>query len=311
MRDVPGAIPENSRALLSAILKQVVGSECSSIRPIKGIGMNNSVSVVETPHGPFVVRTNVESHLFRFQREAWCYKQLESSSVLTPTVVGCGVLNEHSYSVAHFIENSQPIHDGVDQLRVWRTLGGYARQLNQVAPPASGSQEAAYFPMSWEKQAADDIGLIFKTTLWRDAGMLSQEQQEQITSYLQGCASTTGSMGICQFDMTIANAVICGDDYNKIYLLDLESANVAPVPRYQLACIAADRGLESEPVKAFFEGYGLASASPDALDPELERFLLYRLMRATAWARDRYPSLLAENLRRTEPVLTRVVGRLR
>jgi hypothetical protein len=303
MREVAGQIPENSEALVSAIVRDVTGEKTDSIEHIKGIGMNNSVTIAHTAHERFVVRTNVESHLFRFQREAWCFAQLESTPVLTPKILGCGIISGHSYSVAPFIVGSKPIGDGIDQLRVWRTLGRYASFLNQVRPPEAGSAETAYFPMGWEQQVASDVGLVFKDSFWLDHGLLSADEQELIRNYLLECASINAPQGVCVFDLTIGNAVICDSDYDQIYLLDLEMANIAPVPLYQLACIAADRGPETEVTKTFLEGYGADGKELGRIASDLNRFILYRLMRAAAWARDRYPRLLEENIQRTQPVL--------
>lgn len=307
MREVSGDIPENTRALVASILHQVTGLNTDTIEHIKGRGRNNSVSVASTAQGRFVIRTNVESHLFRYRREAWCYQQLEGTPVQTPTVLGCGVHDGHAYSVAHFIADSSPIDVTMDQDRVWQTLGMYARHLNTIAPPTPDSEAASYFPVTWEQQVLDDIMLIFKTELWQEHALLSVEQQDEAREYLLECATCQDPQGICQFDLTIANAVICKNDYDRVYLLDLESANIAPVPYYQLGCLAAEKGLESDITGAFFEGYGYNDASQ--VFSEIERFTLYRLMRATAWARDRSPNLLRENLERTRPLLERVLRR--
>jgi len=58
MREIAGKIPENSRDLVSAVLRTVTGHQTDSIEHINGMGMNNSVSVAGTAHGRFVVRLN-------------------------------------------------------------------------------------------------------------------------------------------------------------------------------------------------------------------------------------------------------------
>jgi hypothetical protein len=207
MRENAGRIPENSRSLISTIVQTVIGERTDSIDHIKGIGMNNSVTVAHTPSGRFVVRTNVESHLFRYQREAWCFTQLEWTPVLTPQVLGYGIVDAHSYSVAPFIEGSKPIGDEIEQLRVWKTLGSYASFLNAVRPPEVGSNESTYFPTNWKQQVDSDVGLIFKDSFWLDRGLLSADQEERIRSYLLETSGISVNHGVCVFDLTIANAV--------------------------------------------------------------------------------------------------------
>ena len=51
MRQVSGHIPENERTLVSSILHHVTGLHADSIQHIKGLGMNNAVTVAETAEG--------------------------------------------------------------------------------------------------------------------------------------------------------------------------------------------------------------------------------------------------------------------
>ena len=305
MREIAGRIPENSQELVSTIIRKVTGFKTTSIEHISGKGMNNSVTIASSSRGRFVVRTNVESHLFRFEREAWCFMQLKGSPVLTPEVLGCGIEGAHSYSVAPFIEGSSPIHGGLDEIRVWRTLGEYASHLNKIRAPVPESQAGRLFPESWKGQVASDVEIIFREGFWLGKCELTQERQERLREYLRGSADINAPYGICQFDLTVANALICDSNYDQIYLIDLEWANIAPVPYYQLACIAAEKGPESEITKSFFDGYGLTKRQITEIDLQLNRFNLYRVMRATAWARDRCPNLVDENLNRSKPIIDR------
>jgi thiamine kinase-like enzyme len=198
----------------------------------------------------------------------------------------------------------------LDQLRVWRTLGRYAAALNSIAESVVESDRQAndYFPMRWQEQVTKDVGLIFRDNVWVDRSEITLEQQDWLRRYLQSSADVQGIQGVCQFDLTIANALICDSDYDRIFLIDQEWANIAPVPSYQLACIAAEHGPESPITAAFFEGYGTSLQRAVEEIPDLYRHILLRAMRATAWARDRAPTLLDENIRRTRPILKRVLG---
>ncbi len=305
MRKISGDITENSEEIVAAIIHNVTGLKTISSKPITGRGFNNSVTLATTTEGRFVVRTNVESHLFRFERESWLFKQLENTPVLTPTVLGCGVINNHSYSVAHFIKENSPIHSDIDEKRVWKTLGSYANVLNKIAVSLIDDDSRAheYFPVRWKEQVQSDHKLIFQDDFWVKKGILTSEKNQQIQRYLEGAFNLNIPHGVCQFDMTPANALICDSDYDRIYLIDLEWANIAPVPHYQLACIAAEKGPQSEASKSYFRGYGLTDRRMEEIAPDLHLLTLHRLMRATAWARDRRPELLEENINRTQPLL--------
>jgi len=230
--------------------------------------------------------------------------------VPVPEVLECGIAEGHSFSAARFIEGSSPISSRFEELRIWRTLGKYAAALNSIGECIVESDEQArdYFPMRWQQQVTADVGLIFRDNMWVDRNEVTSEQQEWLREYLQYSAHLPGSQGVCQFDLTIGNALICDTDYDRIFLIDLEWANIAPAPLYQLACIAAEHGPESSITQAFFEGYGLSLHVAVEEFPDLYRLILLRAMRATAWARDRAPTLLDANLRKTSPILKRVLG---
>lgn len=305
MRKVAADIPENSLELIATIVRKVTGLETKSIEHISGKGMSNAVTKAYTAEGRFVVRTNIDSHLSRYEREAWCIKQLKKTPVLTPEILGCGIEGAHSYSLAPYIEDSTSIHDGNDIIRVWRILGEYASYLNKIKPPEINDPAIQYFTESWERQIVDDVETIFKDDFWVNRNELSYEQQNRLREYLLGNATFNAPQGICQFDLSIGNALICNSNYNKIYLIDFEWVNIAPVPFYQLACISADKGYRSEISNSFFAGYGVTTKQATDIDLELNRFILQRVMRATAWARDRCPSLIDANIKRSRAVIDR------
>lgn len=307
MRKIAGMIPSNPPALVDSIVRTVVGVEAISIEHIEGKGMSNAVSVATTSEGRFVIRTNVVSHLVRFRREAWCFEQLRRDPVLVPEVLACGTIEDYSYSVARFIEASAPIDNAVDTIRIWRILGGYAAHLNKIPEPMD-EPARTFFPSTWADQVVTEINLIFKDDLWIQRAHRTVSEIHRLREILVQCAMDSVPRGVCQFDLTCANAVIQNFDYEKVYLLDLEWACIAPVPSYQLACIAAENGVDAASTKAFYEGYGLTDAVLAEHQEQISLLTLFRVMRATAWARDRCPALLDENVRRSKPFIDHMLA---
>lgn len=295
----------NRAALVEQIVAQVTGATTYSSAPICR-GMSNAVSLAHTSVGDLVVRTNAEPHLFRFRREAWCFSQLQALGVLTPTVLGCGILDRCAYSLARFIPESQPIRSSTaDPCMVWEVLGRYARCLNSlITLPRelpSCPQNTDVEPTTWAEHLTRDVDLIVNLPLWNE--LLNTDQLHAVQGYLLTCAQTPHALGVCQFDLGIDNAVIRGDDCSQIHLLDLEWLLLAPVPHYQLACIMANNGADSQNNLSFLRGYGVTDTERTAMDSELERFILYRLMRATAWAHTRCPELVNGLRDRAIPLL--------
>jgi hypothetical protein len=310
MRKVAGQIPDNPESIVSEIVKTLTNLNVTAYEQIKGRGMSNAVTIASTAEGRLVVRTNVLSHLSRFQREAWILGKLHHNNVLVPECLGCGVLGEYSYSVARYIEGSEVISPAMDNLRVWRKLGSYARCLNAITEQQLNEepQASAFFSCRWKEQASDDVSLIFKDDFWIKHKELTEQQNNRLREYLDVSIGRVALMGVCQFDISTGNALIKNSDYEQIYMIDFEFTNIAPVPEYQLACIAAGHGPTSEIMKSFCEGYGLSDKELLQLSPELDRLILHRVMRATAWARDRCPSLIQMNIERSRPIINHVMN---
>jgi hypothetical protein len=308
--DLPNpAFSTDRAALVEQIVEQVTGATTCSSAPICR-GMSNSVSVAHTSVGDLVVRTNVEGHLFNFQREAWCFSQLQLLGVLIPTVLGCGTLRGYAYSLARFIPESQPISSSAaDPGSVWKVLGRYARCLNSLSILPSDQNNPSAAPHAWEEYLTQDVHLIVNIPIWKDN--LSTDQLQAVQCHLLKCAQRSHALGVCQFDLGVDNAVIRGDDCSQIYLLDLEWLLLAPVPFYQLACILANNGAAAALPNniSFLGGYGLTDTESAAMAPELERFILYRLMRGTAWAYTRCPELAHGLRERAMPLLQKVLSR--
>lgn len=298
------------KPLPAVIVEQVTGLKALSLDPLVGRGMSNEVVIVSTSDRRFVVRLNDAPHLRTFEKETWCLEHCHQRGILVPRVLATGIEGGRAYSLAHFIEGSCTIRAEIDRLRVWKTLGLYASKLNgiHIDLADNDSESTKWFNQSWEDVVAEEIELSFGDEYWELSGVLTNEQLLRLKIGLESLAGIKAPLGVCQIDMCCENALIRNSNYDEIYLLDLELTTAAPVPHYQLACVARTWGLTSDIMKAFRAGYGLSDSAFGEIMQDLQRLTVLRTMRQAGRARQKNSDSKAQDNENARRMIFELMG---
>ena len=281
--------------LVVFIVKKELGLEVLESEPIVGRGQSNTVFIAPTSGGKFVVRLNNVSHLKNFEKEAWCLERCHELGVPVPRVIKLGVASNKSFSIAQFVESSTPIHDGMNKIQLWETLGEYAAKLNRIDIRSSRDLKSL---QEWfgnlEGFIAREIAIIFRDNYWEKCGLFSPEDIRLIHNKLEKLSSAEMPISICHWDIGLDNCLVAED---KLYMLDLEYALVAPSPIYQLAVVGRTYGFHSMEMQAFSKGYGVSPTALDEMSEDLNCVVALLRMRSLRWAQDRSPGQIVEKLR--------------
>lgn len=297
-------------SLSRSIVSRVAGLATLDAVPIEGRGMSAKVSVVNTLDGKFVVRLKDASWLPHFKKEAWCLERAHEGGISVPRVIECGIENDQAFSIARFVEGTSPIHSGLDRLKIWETLGRYARILNGIRITGFGADmlsDGIFLIPTLQGLVEPELQIIFRDDLWVQRKVITADQLGEVRKLLQTCCDLKGQAGICQWDMCCENALIRGDNLDDIVLLDLDQAVAVLVPQHQLAYVAKGWGLDTEIMKSFIRGYGLSKEEfSDAL-PTVKRLLVLQAMRSVRWAEDRNPAWLDKNIEQAKKEIVRLL----
>ena len=299
VKDEALCMPKDDRVmdpLIASIVKNATGLEIIAIDSVVGHGITNQVVMATTPAGRLVVRLNDERHLRDYEKEAWCLKQAGLQGILVPDVIACGVEGKHAYSMSHYIDGIAGGYSNIDHLRVWKTLGDYASKLNTIPIKGFGSemQSDGCFRFHWAEVAGYNLNRVFRDSYWEDCGVLTHSQASKLKSLLEECARIQAGPGICHVDISCGNTLLRNGNYDEVFMLDLEFATAAPVPHYQLACVAQYWGFSSEIMAAFCAGYGLSEARLAAIAPDVKRFTVLQSMESLRWTQDHCPKRIQE-----------------
>jgi len=273
--------------IVAAIIKKQLAHEVTDFAPVIGRGMSNTVFIANTSEGKFVVRLNAASRLINFEKEAWCLERAHELGILVPQVLSVGCEGERSFSIAHYIDASTPINDGLDKLQLWETLGGYAAKLNSVDIESytNCAQLRSWFGDS-SSFISSEIEIIFQDDYWEKYAFLPPDKLKALKDRLNKFANADLPMGLCHWDIGLDNCIYANE---KLYMLDLEFALLAPVPFYQLAVVARTWGLDSSEMKAFSRGYGINVNQFGQMEQDLLSIAALLRLRSVRWAQDRAP----------------------
>src|SRR3990167_4555669 len=128
---------------LAYLASSLVPGKVSSTTPILNKGTVNTVFVVDSSQGKFVVRLNNEDPVSRFEKEKWCIEKASEKGVFVPKVISVGVKDSHSYTVMEFIEGT--VGDEADTIQrplIWREIGRYARKIHSIPVAGFGLEYA-------------------------------------------------------------------------------------------------------------------------------------------------------------------------
>jgi hypothetical protein len=291
----PLRAPPKADPIFFQIIRDSIGADATGFSPIDGSGYSNDVMIASTVDGRFVIRTNSLEHLSKYEKEAWCLEQAHLVGIPVPRVIAFGTKDSKSYSIARYIEDSAPIDDRFDNLRVWKTLGSYMAGLNGIPVVGSGERmlSPGCFESSWQDVLNKEIAIVFRDNYFEEHGIFPKSALASLRHKLQECGAIDAKSGICHWDVSCANARIRNGNYDDIILLDLEFAIAAPVPHYQLACVAKPYGVLSREMTAFTSGYGLSENQLMEMMPDVKALVALKLMRSVRWGQDRRPEQVA------------------
>lgn len=289
-------------AELSKVVAESTGETVKKCEPILGRGISNNVVVVSTTGGQFVLRLNKIEHAPFYQKEAWCLEQAHSLGIPVPRVLAHGCSTNFAYSIARFIDDAIPARDLADATPVWKALGHYARLLNGIKVEGLGDIMTApgKFSLTRDEVVSGELRVLFQDpTLWRERLGWSSRKITAAFNCINSLRRSELALGLCNFDIGPGNSMVRGFASPEIIIHDLDMACAAPVPHFQLACVAQSQGLRSSATKAFVEGYG-NDGIDESLQRELDPFVLMRHMRSIRWAetkgRDDYRAAYVKGL---------------
>lgn len=293
------------------IVRTVTGLRPLAVELITGRGAGCDVAIVETSDARFVVRLKSASQLSNFEKESWCLEEAHQRGIPVPRAISTGIVGERAYSLAHFVKESMPIPYDGNRLAVWRKLGSYAAKLNEIPVMGFGSRmisEGHFELATWEQMLSPQLETAFCDDFWIKSGILKDHQEIRLRQSLSELASLQASSGVCQWDICCENALIRNGNFEDVVLLDLEQAEAAPTPYYQLSSVAKTRGFYSEETQAFIAGYGISEYDLERMLPDLKRLSVLQTMSSVRWAQDRNPNWLERNVVNAKEAIYTLLG---
>ena len=279
--------------LVRAIIRQL-GPSFISLREIIGQGEVNHVFVAETSEGPWVVRFHRDPlDTDDYAKEEWCLTTLAGLGVPVPGFAARGSCEGTAFIVQMFVPGANA--DGHRPPELWRTLGRYARIINEVtlddlAPDALFPRFGRDLVANWRQHIAYNLEQLTSGDPLIALGAYSLADQASLRSVFEGLGARVTSFGLTHGDLVPKNVLL--PPAGPPVVIDWGSAGAGPAPYSDFIRIWADEANEAftaADLNAFAEGYGVRL--DDLLETMQDLWLLNRID-VVRWAIDHRPDLI-------------------
>lgn len=252
----------------SKILKNIPNEKLGEIKSVKKLhgGIVNQTYKVTSEKGVFVVRINTIDQINVFRKEIYCYQIAEKIGIPSPEVINLYEDSEHCILVTKYIPGlSNKDIDKSKRSHVWRKLGEYSKLISEIKELPYG-EDAQNAEDAKSKYIEGMLGYAIKEFTKSDDyflmnRLLNEKEIERVLDLFNYLIKTINKIefGLIHGDLSQSNVVV--NTEGIVYLIDWGSANLLPVPGFQVMEIYLNSILKesykSEYLTAFLLGYGL------------------------------------------------------
>ncbi len=296
----------------AAAIARHVGADPTATREIIGLGSVNRVFAVSLTGGDrWVVRFGRNpldsSH---FAEEAWCLAAAARHGVPVPRLVAVGSLDGTPFIVQAFVdgENADTRRDP----ELWRTLGGYARRVSDIA--LDGSAPEGLFgrfgrdcQASWSAHVRYNSEQLTSDDPLIALGVYARADQRELGACIETLVLGVNQFGLTHGDLVPRNVLLPARGAPT--LIDWGSASVGPVPFLDYLRIWADdakEGFSPADLAAFAQGYGIPA---ERLLSTMADIRLLSRIDLVRWALQRRPDRVTEIAAKSRLVVREWLGR--
>lgn len=311
---------EEGERLAARLASRWWGGRPVAVRRIAGRGAVNQVFVVEGGGESVVVRLCDSSYaLKQHEKEAWCIGRARALGVPGPHVFAVGATDEGAaYMIESFVAGAagDELGTAAGRLRVWRTLGEYARAIHGVELDGFGIDLPDFTNGDarggWLRYVDYNVESLDGRDELLRLGVLTREESPRVRAIFEELRGRELRFGLNHHDLSLKNTIV--EDGGRVVLLDWGSAAADAVPHLDFAELLKTRLTRGEPddaaLGAFLEGYGMGRAEYEALLPEIESLLLLRSFDLVRYALERRPEHVPFYAARARLALAHKLARL-
>jgi aminoglycoside phosphotransferase (APT) family kinase protein len=273
------------------------GLPAQPVAELSGLGSVNHVFVIGDAAERFVIRFPIDPlRENEFATEAWCLELAASLGIPGPATIASGTFSGIPYAVQRFVPHVA--RDRLGRPDLWRTLGRYARLINDVAVPDDApaglfSRFGRDLPAAWQAHLAYNLAELTSEDALISLGVYPREEQPRLKAMIAELAGTPMAFGMSHGDLAARNVLVSPD--GALVLMDWGSATCGPVPYTDLLTLHHHHDQDDDPsaddLAAFSAGYGIDLGE---VGPTLEALRQLAALDLVRWALDRRPDRLPE-----------------
>lgn len=271
------------KPVISRIIKKELNDSVKSIKEINH-GTVNQVYEALCENGQYIVRLNVEEEKeFHIQKEKWCYAKVSELGIPSPLVLGIGKEREFHYMILSKIEGINGSNANEKQkLTIWKQLGQYATNYNQIKEIAIPAIQQREFHKNWAAKLNYNLQELTLEDSLLKKKIFSTIEHHQIKKYLLTLKNRKFNFGLVHGDLCPRNVIV--NKKTKVYLIDWETAKIDIIPHTEIGVILIDKTANPKEFIAFLEGIGLSKKTYKKIEKELRIINLLSRLDLYRWA---------------------------
>lgn len=245
-----------------------------------------------------------------FLIETWCLPLAAAHEIPSPEVLAHGELDGVPYLVQSYVEHL-PL-DAVSRHELWKTLGTYARRINELpiaadAPDGLFTRFGRDLPAAWQAHLDYNLNALGPNDPLAGLGVYAEEDQPDLQKMIMKLGEEPMQFGLSHGDLAARNVLV--DQDQQLVLIDWGAASCGPVPYTDLQTFEVERIHDIDPtpddLAAYADGYGLDLGEIGATWIAMRKLRALDLVR---WALDQRPDRVADLVARARLELRRSIS---
>lgn len=251
--------------MINRFSKLNIGNEITEIKRLQG-GIVNQTYKVTSEKGEFVIRINTIDQVNVFSKEIYCYKIAKKICIPSPEVINLYEDSENCILVTKYIPGlSDKEIDKSKRSYIWGKLGEYSKLISEINELPYG-EDAQNLKDAKSSYIEGMLGYAIKEFTKNDDyflmnRLLNEKEIERVLDLFNYLIKTINKIefGLIHGDLSLSNVVV--NTEGIVYLIDWGSANLLPVPGFQVMEIYLNsilkESFKSGYLSAYLKGYEL------------------------------------------------------
>ncbi len=268
--------------IIEEIFKAELNEPLRTITQIEDLGSVNTVFNVKGLHSDYIIRLNDAAKDLEYKKEKWCLENVFRLGIPSPKIISQGFRHHFLYMIQEKIVGlNGKLCDAQTKLKIWNTLGEYAKQYQNIARIADIEVEANEFHKDWKARLIYNIKELNKEDSLVKNEVLTRVEQTQAIKELNKLIAVDFKTGLVHGDLCPRNVI---HSEETVCLLDWGTAEINVVPHTEIGLVLMSNEANEVEFRVFLEGLAISESEYINMKKEIDLLNFLHQLDKYRWA---------------------------